>query len=74
MSDYSKGNGAGRRSVEMLQNVRVFIASPGDVAKEREYLREVADKINQSIAHEWGFHLEIVGWETHVILGNSCYS
>lgn len=67
MGDYSKGNGAGRRSVEMFQNVRVFIASPGDVAKEREYLREVADKINQSIAHEWGFHLEIVGWETHVI-------
>ena len=30
-------------------------------------MREVADKINQSIAHEWGFHLEIVGWETHVI-------
>jgi hypothetical protein len=51
----------------MLQNVRVFIASPGDVAKEREYLREVADKINKSIAHEWGFHLEIVGWETNVI-------
>ncbi len=67
MGDYSKGNGAGRRSVEMLQNVRVFIASPGDVAKEREYLREVADKINQSIAHEFGFHLEIVGWETNVI-------
>ncbi len=67
MGDYSKGNGAGRQSVEMLQNVRVFIASPGDVAKEREYLREVADKINQSIAHEFGFNLEIVGWETQVI-------
>ena len=64
MSDYTdiKGNRAGWRSDEIFQNVRVFIASPGDAAKEREYLREVADKINQSIAHEWGFHLEIVGW------------
>ncbi len=69
MSDYTdiKGNIAGWRSDEIFQNVRVFIASPGDVAKEREYLRVVADKINQSIAHEWGFHLEIVGWETNVI-------
>lgn len=67
MGDYSKGNGAGRRSVEILQNVRVFVASPSDGSKERKYLREVADKINQSIAHEFGFHLEIVDWETHVI-------
>jgi hypothetical protein len=36
MGDYSKGNGAGRRSVEILQNVRVFVASPGDVSKERK--------------------------------------
>jgi hypothetical protein len=70
MSNYSnsiKGNEAGRRSVEMLQNVRVFVSYPSDVAKEREHLRNVADKINQSIAHELGFHLEVVDWKTHVI-------
>jgi hypothetical protein len=61
------GNRVEKRSIEMLQNVRIFVASPGDVTKEREHLRQVADKLNQSIAHELGFNVEIVGWETHVI-------
>ncbi|MBN1762190.1 MAG: DUF4062 domain-containing protein [Methanomicrobia archaeon] len=68
MSTYTNtGSGSEKRIVEKLQNVRIFVASPGDVAEEREQLRKVADKLNHSITHELGFNLEVVGWETHVI-------
>ncbi len=67
LSNCTKPNGGEGRPVEMLRNVRIFAASPSDVAKERQHLRELAEKINQSIAHDLGFHLEVVGWETHVI-------
>ncbi|ODS39204.1 MAG: hypothetical protein A7316_06165 [Candidatus Altiarchaeales archaeon WOR_SM1_86-2] len=33
------------------------------MAKEREHLRKIADKINECIAHEFGFNLKVVGWE-----------
>ncbi|MCP5102330.1 MAG: DUF4062 domain-containing protein [bacterium] len=44
--------------------LRVFAASPGDVAEERKRLKEVIDELNHSIAEDKGLMLKYVGWET----------
>jgi tetratricopeptide (TPR) repeat protein len=48
-----------------LERLRVFVASPGDVAAEREHVKAVADELNRGIAAHAGFVLEVVRWETH---------
>ena len=48
----------------MLERLRVFVASPGDVAAEREHVKAVADELNRGIAARAGFVLEVVRWET----------
>src|ERR1043165_2668786 len=47
--------------VELL---KVFLASPGDVAAERQVVREVLDSVNRTIGLERGLHFEITGWDT----------
>jgi len=42
---------------------RVFIASPGDVQKEREIFKEIIDEVNDIKAHHMGIHLEALAWE-----------
>lgn len=49
----------------LLERLRVFVASPGDVAAEREHVKAVADELNRGIAAQAGFVLEVVRWETH---------
>src|SRR5437879_5531034 len=52
-----------------LRPVRVFIASPGDVATERDQLSKVISEINvtiSAIAPEKEIVLELIKWETHV--------
>ena len=46
-----------------LKRIRVFIASPGDVAKEREIVRQAVERINRLLAKRQGFLLEAIGWE-----------
>ena len=41
----------------------VFIATPGDLVKERNILREVVERINKSIGRNIGWNLELLGWE-----------
>ena len=48
-----------------LQQLRMFVASPGDVARERDHVNDVADDLNRAVAPEAGFILETVRWETH---------
>jgi hypothetical protein len=50
------------------QKVRIFVASPSDVAEERERVREVAEELNRTrnIADFLGFTLEVLDWRTHV--------
>lgn len=43
----------------------VFIASPVDVAKERQIAREVVLSLSHRLGTYGGFVLEPVGWETH---------
>jgi hypothetical protein len=49
----------------MLQPLRIFVASPGDVTAERDHVNAVADELNRAVAPEAGFVLEVVRWETH---------
>jgi tetratricopeptide (TPR) repeat protein len=49
----------------LLERLRVFVASPGDVAAERDQVKDVADELNRGIAAQAGFVLEVVRWETH---------
>ncbi|HEX5731686.1 MAG TPA: DUF4062 domain-containing protein [Blastocatellia bacterium] len=54
---------------ESITSLKVFVASPGDVASERNLLEEVVEEINLA----WGVHLrirlELVRWETHAYPG-----
>jgi hypothetical protein len=52
--------------------LKVFVASPGDVRKEREALVKVISELNQTLtilAPEKGLGLELIRWETHVAPG-----
>ena len=49
----------------LLERLRVFVASPGDVTAEREHVKTVADELNRGIAAQAGFVLDVVRWETH---------
>jgi hypothetical protein len=45
--------------------IRVFLASPGDLAPEREAISEVVNEINRAIGEANNVYLELVKWETH---------
>jgi hypothetical protein len=49
---------------ETVTEITVFIASPGDVAKERRALDVVADEINRTVGSAEGFRLAVKKWET----------
>jgi len=46
-----------------MQVVYVFLASPGDVPKEREYVRAVIEEANNSTARHKDIALHLVKWE-----------
>lgn len=46
--------------------VKVFLASPGDMEKERIAAKDIADELNTLWADEYGFQVELVGWEDTV--------
>lgn len=52
---------------ETVRMVRVFVSSPGDVAEEREVMKEVVDGINRSDGRAGGFRLELFRWEDDVV-------
>ena len=45
--------------------LEVFIASPGDVAPEREVLESIVDEFNLTWGDKHGVRLELLKWETH---------
>ena len=49
----------------LLERLRVFVASPGDVVRERDHVDSIAEELNRGIASTAGFILEVVRWETH---------
>lgn len=49
--------------------LRLFLASPSDVAKEREYVRAVVNELNKTgsgVADDKGIQFEVLGYDTHV--------
>lgn len=46
--------------------LRIFVASPSDVAKERDSLRLIINELNQTIADQFKLILELLDWRTHV--------
>jgi len=47
------------------KHIRIFVASPGDVLRERDRLSSVVQELSTTIAPYKGFSLELVRWETH---------
>ena len=50
------------------KKLRIFVASPGDVAAERQRVHLVADELNRTgnLADSLGITLEVLDWSTHV--------
>src|SRR3954471_18660177 len=46
--------------------IRVFLASPGDLADERRAAKIAVDDFNALWADQLGYHIELVGWEDTV--------
>jgi adenylate kinase family enzyme len=49
------------RKVRLL---RLVVASPGDVQRERDIVQEVASEIDREYGSDLGLHIEVVRWET----------
>jgi hypothetical protein len=49
--------------------LRIFVASPSDVAEERNRLESIVDEINKTISSSSGTQLELVKRETDVVPG-----
>ena len=43
--------------------VKVFLASPGDLAEERKAAKVIVDEFNSQLADALGYQVELVGWE-----------
>lgn len=55
-------------SIDSYKKIRIFVASPADVAVERQKLHSLVLDLNQtgSIVDQLGFVLEVLDWSTHV--------
>ena len=51
--------------MQQITLIRVFLASPSDVAEERRLVREVIAEVNATVGDQHHVRLEAVGWETH---------
>jgi hypothetical protein len=49
---------------DKVQIVRIIVASPGDVAKERKMVTDAVNEVNKTIARPAGLHLDVWKWET----------
>ncbi len=52
-----------------LRQYHIFLASPGDVAAERQHVRRFFDEYNRSTAHIWKARFEVVDWENYATTG-----
>ena len=46
--------------------LRAFLASPGDLQEERKAVRGAVAEFNETLADEFGYQIELVGWEDTV--------
>lgn len=52
-----------------LNQYYVFLASPGDVSVERQYVRQFFDRYNRYTAQLWNARFEVVDWENYSTIG-----
>lgn len=52
-----------------LSQYHVFLASPGDVGAERQYVRKFFEDYNRHTAHVWRARFEVVDWENYATIG-----
>jgi hypothetical protein len=57
------------RTSTTVEILRIVVASPGDVAKERKHVQDAVDEVNKTIAHRAGLHLDVWKWETDAAPG-----
>jgi len=50
----------------MARIVRLFLASPDDVATERSHVADVAAALNRNMAEERDVQIKVLGWKTDV--------
>jgi hypothetical protein len=52
-----------------LKLYHVFLASPGDVGAERQYVRKFFDEYNRHTADIWQARFEVIAWENYATIG-----
>jgi len=58
-----------RPTPNSLSQYHVFLASPGDVGAERQFVRRFFDEYNRHTAHIWRARFEVVDWENYATIG-----
>ena len=53
----------------LIRQYHVFLASPGDVAAERQYVRKFFDDYNRHTARIWKARFEVIDWENYATIG-----
>lgn len=56
-------------SARQVSQYHVFLASPGDVSEERQYVRQFFDRYNRHTAQLWRARFEVVDWENYATIG-----
>lgn len=51
---------------DIRKHVRVFLASPGDLAEERRLAKSAVDEFNNLFSESFGYQVDLVGWEDTV--------
>jgi hypothetical protein len=52
-----------------VERLLIFLASPGDVLKERRYVQEVVEDLNRTVAPARGVVLQVINWEDDAFPG-----
>jgi len=56
---------------EQYKEIKIFIASPGDVIEQRQTVRRVVEEENNNHFKHNGYEIKVVGWETHSTPGKA---
>ncbi len=52
-----------------IRQYHIFLASPGDVSEERQYVRQFFEQYNRTTAHVWKAQFVVVDWENYATTG-----
>ena len=52
-----------------ISQYHIFLASPGDVSEERQFVRQFFEQYNRTTAHLWNVQFVVVDWENYATTG-----